>query len=105
MFHRRHELAENLNKQLDSTAKTLGNMIQELNAHFGPTAEPDDPVQQIVKILNAHLNSLQWIDQNAGALQNRLHSVAKGTRRVADEQERLFRTRVSGTCRCHGSGF
>lgn len=35
----------------------------------------DDPITQIIKILNAHLSSLQWIDTNTTELQEKLDQI------------------------------
>jgi nuclear pore complex protein Nup62 len=34
-------------------------------------------MSQIIKILNAHLNSLEWIDQNSNQLQLKIQEISK----------------------------
>lgn len=34
-------------------------------------------MSQVAKILNAHMDSLQWIDQNANQLQQRMKDVSQ----------------------------
>ena len=93
-------LAETLNGQLDDISKNLGAMITELNTNANATnaangaagaeaigaeggveslmAERDGSIAQIVAILNAHLGSLKWIDQSAGALRGKLEGLRRG---------------------------
>ena len=72
-----YTLAANLNLQLDELSKSLSQMIESVNALTLPnsphaaSSDPsaggkkadDDPLQQIGAVLNAHLKSLQWIDE------------------------------------------
>ena len=57
----------------------------------GPAPPPNPQVYQIVQILNAHLSSLQWIDQNAAALNLRLQELSKKSQAVRSDSERLNR--------------
>jgi len=50
-------------------------------------------INQIQQILNAHLSSLQWIDQNAAQLQQKLQEVTKQSKAAQIEQERILRNR------------
>uniref|UniRef100_A0A8C7LEN6 Nuclear pore glycoprotein p62 n=1 Tax=Oncorhynchus kisutch TaxID=8019 RepID=A0A8C7LEN6_ONCKI len=62
---RTYKLAENVDAQLKRMSQDLKEIIEHLNTSSGP-ADNSDPLQQICKILNAHMDSLQWIDQNSG---------------------------------------
>lgn len=46
---------------------------------------------QIAKILNAHMDSLQWIDQNANQLQRRVDDVSQIMDTRKREHEKTFR--------------
>ncbi|KAI8329629.1 Nsp1-like C-terminal region-domain-containing protein [Chlamydoabsidia padenii] len=74
-------LAENLNKQMDDINRNLTVMIAEINKMGGPQnsvpSNEDDVVGQIVKILNSHLSSLQWIDATSATLKQKLDDVNK----------------------------
>lgn len=73
--------AERINTQLNIMAGTMKELIDKLNrAQDSPTDTSSNPVAQIVQILNAHLNSLQWIDTSATQLTAKIN-----------ETERLFR--------------
>ncbi|KAM7435854.1 Nuclear pore glycoprotein p62 [Porites harrisoni] len=48
-------------------------------------------IAQIAKILNAHMNSLQWIEQNSGFLQRKVDEIARLSETRRKEQERNFR--------------
>ncbi|XP_025789563.1 nucleoporin-62 C-terminal-like protein [Puma concolor] len=60
-----YKLAENIDAQLKRMAQDLKDIIENLNT-FGSPADVTDPLQQICKILNAHMDSLQWINENSG---------------------------------------
>jgi nuclear pore complex protein Nup62 len=44
----------------------------------GGTGGDEDPVQQILAILNAHLNSLRWIDDAVKSLRGRIAGLRRG---------------------------
>uniref|UniRef100_UPI0035902BE3 nuclear pore glycoprotein p62 isoform X2 n=1 Tax=Myxine glutinosa TaxID=7769 RepID=UPI0035902BE3 len=87
---RTYKLAENIDAQLKRMSQDLKEVIDHLNTSSGP-GETADPLQQICKILNAHMGSLQWIDQNAVYLQKKVDEVAKlyEARRSESEAEQL----------------
>ncbi|KAI9314066.1 Nsp1-like C-terminal region-domain-containing protein, partial [Dichotomocladium elegans] len=72
-------LAETLNSQLDDVNRNMTVMIDEINnmSRAQSNEGDDDTASQIVKILNAHLSSLQWIDSTSAVLQNKLQQVNK----------------------------
>ncbi|XP_059939045.1 nuclear pore glycoprotein p62 [Mesoplodon densirostris] len=85
-----YTLAENIDAQLKRMAQDLKDIIEHLNTSGGP-ADTSDPLQQICKILNAHMDSLQWIDQNSALLQRKVEEVTKVCEGRRKEQERSFR--------------
>ncbi|NWZ95433.1 NUP62 protein, partial [Nesospiza acunhae] len=87
---RTYKLAENIDAQLKRMAQDLKDIIDHLNTSGGP-ADTSDPLQQICKILNAHMDSLQWIDQNSAVLQRKVEEVTKICESRRKEQERSFR--------------
>ncbi|XP_042663106.1 nuclear pore glycoprotein p62-like [Tyto alba] len=87
---RTYKLAENIDAQLKRMAQDLKDITEHLNTSRGP-ADTSDPLQQICKILNAHMDSLQWIDQNSAMLQRKVEEVTKVCESRRKEQERSFR--------------
>ncbi|KAI1902706.1 hypothetical protein AGOR_G00018780 [Albula goreensis] len=87
---RTYKLAENVDGQLKRMSQDLKEIIEHLNTSSGP-ADTSDPLQQICKILNAHMDSLQWIDQNSVLLQRRVEEVSKLCDNRRKEQEKSFR--------------
>ncbi|PNJ41628.1 NUP62 isoform 4 [Pongo abelii] len=85
-----YKLAENIDAQLKRMAQDLKDIIEHLNTSGAP-ADTSDPLQQICKILNAHMDSLQWIDQNSALLQRKVEEVTKVCEGRRKEQERSFR--------------
>ncbi|XP_042196732.1 nucleoporin 62 like [Callorhinchus milii] len=86
---RTYKLAENIDAQLKRMAQDLKEIIQHLNTSSG-CSEISDPLQQICKILNAHMDSLHWIDQNSVLLQKKVEDVSKQCDGRRKEQERNF---------------
>lgn len=72
---RTYKLAEKLGERLDEMEKDLGSMVEEVNAanaSLSRNGKGDEPITQIVKILNSHLVQLQAIDQGTQALQEKV---------------------------------
>ncbi|KAM4696921.1 nuclear pore glycoprotein p62-like isoform 2-T2 [Rhinophrynus dorsalis] len=84
-----YKLAENIDAQLKRMAQDLKDVIEHLNTSAGP-GDSSNPLQQICKILNAHMDSLQWIDQNSALLQRKVEQVTKECENRRKEQERGF---------------
>ena len=66
---------------------SLTSMIEEINAASSKLnssnqqqTKQDDPLAQIVRVLNGHLSQLQQIDQGAAALQKRVETAQKEAR-------------------------
>ena len=52
--------------------KDLSSMIEEINdasSNLSKHSKSDDPLTQVVRVLNSHLTQLQQIDQGAARLQ------------------------------------
>jgi nuclear pore complex protein Nup62 len=91
-------LAESLNSQLDDVNKNLNIMVEEINkmanganARQVSTGDDEDVVGQIVQILNSHLSSLQWIDENSMKLQSKIQEVGKLQSEVVRDQDHMRR--------------
>lgn len=79
---RTYKLAEKVTDRLDEMGKDLGKMISEINDISGSLNKgnkPDDPLSQVVRVLNGHLHQLKWIDDNAAALQAKVNAAQKAT--------------------------
>jgi nuclear pore complex protein Nup62 len=86
---RTYKLAERLTDRLDEMGKDLSKMIKEINDMSGTLSKgskPDDPLSQIVRVLNGHLSQLQWIDTNASALQAKVAAAQKASASMASSQ-------------------
>jgi nuclear pore complex protein Nup62 len=89
---RTYKLAEKLTQHLDERSRDLAKMVQEINDVSGTLSKSnktEDPLSQIVRVLNGHLAQLQWIDANAQALQAKVTAAQKtsnnlGNNGVAD---------------------
>ncbi|EFQ99719.1 hypothetical protein MGYG_02732 [Nannizzia gypsea CBS 118893] len=93
---RTYKLAERLSERLNEMGQDLTSMIEEVNtasATLSKTSKADEPISQIVRILNSHLSQLQLIDQGTAALRakitasqklgNSMSGFKNGTPRVA----------------------
>jgi nuclear pore complex protein Nup62 len=77
---RTYKLAEKLSERLDEMGKDLTSMIEEVNgasATLSKTNRADEPISQIVRILNSHLSQLQVIDQGTSELQAKVAAAQK----------------------------
>jgi len=88
-----YKLAEEVNSQLDQMSITLRDLVAKLNASQETGADKDSPMHQIKKVLNAHLTSLLWIDQNTAALQSKIHELGKLQSQAMTQQDRLLASR------------
>lgn len=66
--------AERLVSELNGMGKNLSQMVSELNksGEVMSRLKEDDPLSSIVKILNSQLQSLNWIDENATKLNEKV---------------------------------
>ncbi|ELU14274.1 hypothetical protein CAPTEDRAFT_165712 [Capitella teleta] len=85
-----YKLAENIDAQLKRMSSDLKEIIEHLNSSHS-TQDASDPVAQIAQILNSHMDSLHWVDQNSSLLQRRVEEVARQADLRRKEQERNFR--------------
>ncbi|KAK2790337.1 FG-nucleoporin nsp1 [Onygenales sp. PD_12] len=72
---RTYKLAERLSERLNEMGQDLTSMIEEVNsasATLSKTTKADEPISQIVRILNSHLSQLQQIDQGTATLRAKI---------------------------------
>ncbi|XP_011873459.1 PREDICTED: nuclear pore glycoprotein p62 [Vollenhovia emeryi] len=69
-----YRLSENLDTQLKSMSEDLKEIIEHLN-EANRAQDSSDPIVQIGKILNAHTNSLQWLDQQTALLSQKIQQI------------------------------
>ncbi|PYH40911.1 putative nucleoporin Nsp1 [Aspergillus saccharolyticus JOP 1030-1] len=77
---RTYKTAERLSERLDEMGKDLTSMIEEVNsasATLSKTSKADEPISQIVRILNSHLAQLQTIDQGTTELQQKVNEAQR----------------------------
>lgn len=84
---RTYQMAETIDSQLKRMVQDLKEIIEHMNTSNTPR-DSTDPMTQIAKILNAHMNSLQWIDQSTSALQAKVEDVSRIYDLVKRDQER-----------------
>ncbi|KAJ5523265.1 hypothetical protein N7513_012809 [Penicillium frequentans] len=83
---RTYKLAEKLSERLDEMGKDLTSMIEEVNsasASLSKTNRADEPISQIVRILNSHLSQLQVIDQGTSELQAKVAAAQKAGQSIS----------------------
>lgn len=81
-------MAENMDTQLKQMSEDLKEIIEHLNE--SNKKEDNDPVSQIGRILNAHMNSLQWIDRNTTQISTLLDQITKMHDMHRRDNERSF---------------
>jgi len=88
---RTYALAESLDGQLARMCGDLKEVIEHLNS-TARSQDSRDPVHQIGKVLNAHMDSLQWIDSSALAVERKLGEVTRLAEVQKRDNERLQRS-------------
>lgn len=84
-----YRLAENIDTQLKQMSEDLKEIIEHLN-EANRAQDSSDPVVQIVKILNAHMNSLQWLVQKTNSLNQKIQQIDQMHQNFRQENERSF---------------
>lgn len=67
-----YKLTENIDDDLKKLSVDLKDVIEHINCSGTGADSSDNVMIQISKILNSHMDSLQWIDRNTEALQRRV---------------------------------
>ncbi|KAE9297040.1 hypothetical protein PF008_g23848 [Phytophthora fragariae] len=62
------QLSVDIDDQLNSMTTSLKETVEKLNKAQDDAADENNPMVQIMKVLNVHHNSLQWIEGGAGKL-------------------------------------
>ncbi|KAM7338682.1 hypothetical protein ACRRTK_002166 [Alexandromys fortis] len=75
-YERIYRLAGNIDAELKRMSQDLKDIIVHLNS-LGSPDDTTETLQQICRILNAHMQSLQWISQNSGIMQRKVEEVTK----------------------------
>lgn len=71
-----YSIAENLDTQLKQMSEDLKEVIEHLN-EANKAQDPNDPIVQISRILNAHMDSLQWIETTTTSINTKLDDLTK----------------------------
>ncbi|XP_020295283.1 nuclear pore glycoprotein p62 [Pseudomyrmex gracilis] len=81
-----YRLSENLDTQLKRMSEDLKEIIEHLN-EANRAQDSSDPIVQIGKILNAHMNSLQWLDQQTALLSQKIQLIDQMHQNFRQESE------------------
>ncbi|KAF7401404.1 hypothetical protein HZH68_007224 [Vespula germanica] len=84
-----YRLAESIDTQLKQMSEDLKEIIEHLN-EANRIQDSSDPIVQIGKILNAHMNSLQWLDQRTALLTQKIQQIDQMHQNFRQENERSF---------------
>ncbi|KAI4544917.1 hypothetical protein MG293_005183 [Ovis ammon polii] len=71
-----YKLAENVDAQMKQMTQDLKDITEYLNIFESP-ADSTDPLQWICRILNVHLDCLQWINHTSDMLQRKVEEVTQ----------------------------
>ena len=90
----RYKSAENAANRLTGMQHSLTDMIEEINSassklntnNSSSAARQDDPLAQIVRVLNGHLTQLQTIDEGAAALQSKVEQAQVEARQLGQSR-------------------
>lgn len=83
-YGNRYKTAEACSTRLTEMSHNLSSMIDEINSASSKLTKPDtnattagDPLAQIVRVLNSHLQQLQTIDSGAAALAQKVEGAQR----------------------------
>ncbi|KAG0412563.1 hypothetical protein HPB47_010285 [Ixodes persulcatus] len=85
-----YHLAENVNAQLRCMSQDIKDIIQQLNAANAAVAQ-DKPLNQVSKVLNAHMDALSWVQHNSGLLQKQLQELERACQQQRGNMDQLVR--------------
>lgn len=85
-----YQLVENLDTQLKQMSEDIKEVIDYLN-EASKVQDSTDPINQVGRILNAHMNSLQWIEDSSSAITSKLDDISKIHEQLKRDSERSFR--------------
>ena len=86
---RTYQKAEQIDAQLQRMSEDLKEIIEHINVQNRAQDDSNDPIVQIGRVLNAHMDSLQWVDQSMGQVQKKLEEVTKRQELQKKETERI----------------
>lgn len=89
-----YQLAENLDTQLRQMSEDLKEVIEHLN-EVNKLQNPNDPIVQIGRILNAHMNSLQWVESSTTQINAKMEDINKMYDTLRRNTERSLRLTYS----------
>ncbi|EEP76897.1 predicted protein [Uncinocarpus reesii 1704] len=97
---RTYKLAERLSERLNDMGQDLTSMIEEVNSastNLSKTSKADEPISQIVRILNSHLSQLQLIDQGTAALRAKIQANQRAGSSLSQSQYGAYRNGTPGS--------
>ncbi|CEG47420.1 Nuclear porin [Plasmopara halstedii] len=71
------QLSVDIDGQLNSMTTTLKEIVERLNKAQDEVADESNPIVQIMKVLNVHHNSLQWIESSADQINNEIGQLSR----------------------------
>lgn len=83
-------MAETLDSQLKQMSEDLKEVIEHLN-EASNISDTNNPIVQIGRILNAHMDSLKWVETSTSAITTRVDEIEKMHDSLRKDNERSFR--------------
>lgn len=71
------QLAVDIDDQLNTLTDTLKETVESMNQAQRETMDDDNPITQIIKVLNVHHNSLRWIEDNSSRMNQEINQLSK----------------------------
>lgn len=71
------QMSVDIDDQLNGMMSTLKEMVEKLNKAQKDVFDDQDPMVQIMKVLNVHHHSLQWIESHSGKITKEISQLAK----------------------------
>lgn len=84
-----YKLAEQINQDLETIGKGLKTIRSQINTSYEEQIDKNDPFNQIVDILNSHLNALQYCDRLSKQLEMKLLEAERAVAQQIRDHERF----------------
>jgi len=85
-----YNMSVDINTQLQQMSEDLKEVIRHLN-ESNKALDRNDPVAHILKIMNEHTDTLQWMEDNASQVKQSLEDVSKMNQTFRRDHERSIR--------------
>ncbi|KAI6652741.1 Nuclear pore glycoprotein p62 [Oopsacas minuta] len=87
-----YSMAEKIDSSMKDMMQNLREVLERINTINSANSDRSNPISQITGILNAHMDSLLFIDESSGSLQRKLDELSRKLDSKKQDQEARLQT-------------